>query len=322
MEKVGSLTAKIDEAKKRKIKIYPVYSNRASQVGYECERELVYERTRWNEKLTYDLGLQYIFDEGRFQETKVMDDLREARIEIVEGQRPFEDKQLQLTGRIDFKISLDGGKPIPVEFKGLSPYSWEALNSFEDIRRHKKHYIRKYATQMQLYLFLMEEEEGIMLLRNKLTGRYREIWVKLDYDYCGEIVKKIERVNACLKAETLPDQREWDDGICGECPFLHICLPDRNFGGGLEVSSDPELINDLERREELKEASRKFREVDERVRKKIKGKEMLIGNFEIKGEWREKDIKATEGKHIKYWQSKILKIPSKAISVPVIVKTL
>jgi len=58
------IVEKVIESKQRKIKGYPVNSNRASDLGVPCVRYHVLNRTRWQEKSLHDVGLQFVFDMG------------------------------------------------------------------------------------------------------------------------------------------------------------------------------------------------------------------------------------------------------------------
>ena len=58
------IVEKILQSKERKIKGYPVNSNRASDLGVPCVRYHVLNRTRWQEKALHDVGLQFVFDMG------------------------------------------------------------------------------------------------------------------------------------------------------------------------------------------------------------------------------------------------------------------
>ena len=279
------IVEKIDEAKQGKIKSWPVRSNRASAVGFPCERKLVYDRTCWEKKTLHDVGLQYIFDEGNRQEKAVIDDLREAGFQIIEGQRPSEDKELQLTGHIDLKLKV-GEKIYPTEIKGLSPYSWNELNSFQDFLKNKRVYVRGYASQMTLYLYLTESEEGIMLLRNKLTGKYKEILVKLDWNLADSMVKKLQRINKHLKKGTLPDRMPYDPDVCGKgkCPFAHICVPESNNPSRIELKEDSELEAMLNRRAELEPLSKEFKALDadlKEIGKQMAKDNLIVGNWVI-----------------------------------------
>lgn len=273
---------RIEEKKQAKIKQWPVQSNRASLIGHECERYLVYKRLYWEKETLHDVRLQYIFDEGRRQEQATIDDLREAGFEILEAQRPFADKDLQLTGHIDFKLKLDGKLP-PVEVKGLSPFTWEKINTFEDIIKSDKPYVRKYAAQMTLYLYLGNAEEGWLLLRNKLTGQYKEILVKLDWDFADSLIKKIQRINQCVGKKELPEGVN-EYKICKDCGFQQMCMPDIVFGEGIGFLKDEEVINLLNHRAELAEQANEYRAVDKELKEGLKNY-MKERQVLIAGEW-------------------------------------
>lgn len=309
------IVEKIDQAKQSKIKLWPVHANRASEAGHECERYLVYNRLNWQEKLLHDLGLQYIFDEGQKQEQVTIDDLRESGFEIIEAQRPFKDEELQLTGHIDFKLSLNGGKLYPVEVKGLSPITWNKINAFSDIFSNKNHYVRKYAAQITLYLYLGNAEEGYFLLRNKLSGRYKEIPVTLDYEYVDTLIEKLKRVNGHVVGKTFPLQIE-NFTVCQECAFRHICLPDMNYGNSLEVIDNKELEELLNRRAELVGAYKEYNEINDRIKQISNGHEkMIVGDWLITGKYYERanykipdEIKKKYLEKMKYWKTNIAKI--------------
>ena len=163
------IVEKVLEAKTQKIKQWPVNANRASELGHECLKYLVLNRTRWQEKGLHDARLQMIFDMGRMVEDVVQQDLREAGFTIVEQQRPFSWAKYQITGSIDCKLAVDG-KVYPTEIKSAAPYSFDSINSIEDIRRHKYHYMRKYLAQLTLYLLMDGNDRGLFLFKNKSTG--------------------------------------------------------------------------------------------------------------------------------------------------------
>lgn len=84
------IVERIMEAKQKKIKQYPVNSNRASDLGHPCVKYHVLNRTRWQEKELHDATLQAVFDLGNEFEQIIMKDLNEAGIPVIEQQRPFE----------------------------------------------------------------------------------------------------------------------------------------------------------------------------------------------------------------------------------------
>jgi len=220
------IVEKILEAKKAKIKQWPVNANRASELGHECLRYLVLNRTRWQEKGLYDARLQMIFDMGKAVEDMVCQDLKEAGFTIVEQQRPFSWPQYQITGSIDFKLAIDG-QTYPAEIKSAAPHPFASINSVEDMLKHKYPYMRRYPAQLTLYLLMDGKEKGLFLFKNKSSGELKEIWMDLDYEFAESLVQKAEVINNHVAGGTLPEPIEYQDDICGECAFAHICLPER-----------------------------------------------------------------------------------------------
>lgn len=258
------------------------------------------------ERPLHDIGLQFIFDEGNLHEDAVLQSLHEAGIQIIEQQRSFEWKKYQITGRIDGKIK-DDENIIPIEIKSFNDWNWKAINSVGDMFKSKALYMKKYPAQLTLYLIMDEKEEGLFILKNKMNGLLKQIPLKLDFDYAESLIKKAERINAHIQAGTLPDRILYDDNISGTCPFAHLCLPDVDHKANL--IDDPELEIKLDRRWELKEAKDEYEELDKVIKNDLKGKsEVVVGKWQIKGKWVEKNIPAKVASVIKYWDCRIRQI--------------
>ena len=291
------------EHKTKQIKTYPVNANHASQAGHPCERYLVLLRTHWQERTLPDVGLQFVFDGGNMIERMALRELEDAGFELVEQQRAFSWPELELTGRLDMKLRLDGAL-IPVEVKGLNHWDFEKLNTMEDFLRSPKPWIRKYPAQLILYMLMAgDSEEGIFYLKDKLNYRPKAITIKLDYDYGEMICRKLERVNKHVKDGTGPDQID-DPDVCARCDFLHICLPEIRRSA-LETVDDPDLEAKLERYEELKPLKAEYETLDREFKKLFKGRErLMIGNYLITG--KEVIRKGYKVPDSTYWQKKIM----------------
>jgi CRISPR/Cas system-associated exonuclease Cas4 (RecB family) len=308
------IVERILETKQAKIKQWPVNANRASELGHECLRYLVLNRTRWQEKTLHDARLQMIFDMGRMVEDLVYQDLREAGFSIVEQQRPFSWAKYQITGSIDFKLAIDG-HVYPAEVKSASPHAFASINSAQDMLKHKYPYMRRYPAQLTLYLLMDGKDKGVFLFKNKSTGELKEIWLDLDYDFGESLIKKAEAINKHVAEGTLPDPVEYKEDVCGECTFTHICLPDR-IGKEVEVSGDVELLELVTRYETLKTGAKEFDEVDKRISEIVKGREkILVGDYFIEGKWQErtsydvpKEIKEQYKTTTPCWRKSIVKV--------------
>ena len=306
------IVEKVLEAKERKIKQYPVNSNRASDLGIPCIRYHVLNRTRWQEKALHNVGLQMTFDMGNEIEEIVLKELAEAGVKVIEQQRSFEWREYQITGHIDGKI-LEDRETIPLEIKSCSPFVFKAINTIDDLKNGKYGYLRKYPCQLNLYLLMDGKERGVFIFKDKTSGAMKEIWMDVDYDLGEEALKRAEAINKHVADGTLPPpigEEMWCDG----CAFAHVCLPEQ-IGKEVEVDTG-ELAIMLDRLEELKPAVKEYEEIDEKVKAATEGREkILAGNWFVSGKWFDRksyevpaNIKAQYEKVTQYWRRKITKI--------------
>lgn len=279
------IVEKVLESKARKIKQYPVNSNRASDLGIPCVRYHVLNRTRWQEKALHDVGLQQIFDMGTEIEEIVLKELAEAGVKVIEQQRSFQWKEYGITGHIDGMI-LQDREAIPLEIKSCSPFVFKAINTIDDLKRGKYAYLRKYPTQLNLYLLMDGKERGIFLFKDKVSGQLKEIPMDIDYDLGEETLKRAEAINAHVAAGTLPEPIN-DQMWCDGCAYAHICLPD-HIGTEVEIDTG-ELATMLDRLDALKEAKKEYEELDAQVKAQTEGREkVLAGSWFISGKWQDR----------------------------------
>ena len=278
------------ESKRKKIRITPQHSNRASELGHPCLRYLVFLRTRYQEQALYSVALQWIFDLGRKQEQIALENLAEAGYHVVEQQRPLVWEKYNITGHIDGKVEMDG-KLVPIEIKGISPHLWNAVNDIDDFLRPgetktilRKSYVRKMPSQLITYCLLGNSSEGFLYLQNKITAQPKIIWLYLEsyMEEAERLIKRAEMVNRMVADKQTPDMIN-DESVCEGCSFEHICLPDRMLGKQLQIiNEDPELLSDLERHAELKPLSNEYKELNEKLKKQFDGIENgTIGDYVI-----------------------------------------
>ena len=305
------IVERVYEHKRSQIKQYPVRTNWASQLGHPCLKYLVLNRTRWQEKTLHNERLQMIFDIGNDIEERVMKDLREAGVSIVEQQRPFDWPEYQISGKLDAKCLIDG-TAYPVEVKSMSPFAFDKINSVQDMLNSRYAYMRSYPGQLILYLLMDNKERGYFILKNKVSGAMKEIPVDLDYSIGESLLKKAEAINTHVINKTLPDPIEYDENVCSECGYVHICTPDR-IGKEVEIIDNEELEELLKRYEELKPSTKEYDKVDKRISEIVNGREkVLVGNWFITGSWRKTtkynvpaDVKTQYAEESKYWVKKI-----------------
>jgi len=300
----------IKAGKGKKIKNYPQYVTRASEIGHPCERYLVYSITNWPDKAPYDRELQFIFEGGNKVEDLAVQDFIDAGFKVYrpEPDSSLAEKKPAISGHLDFRVDFGNGIPETIECKGLSKFDWDRLNCLEDFFTSKKVYIRKYPAQLQLYLYFKAEERGRFYLKSIPGFQPKLITVYLDYEYVETLLQKAERVEVHIKNKTLPDCID-DYSVCERCGFLHLCTPEIKRQP-MEMIDDEELIAMLDRHEELKPLSAEYEELDKNLKRSFEGSErLMIGNYLITGKIIERKgyiPKPVEAKS--YWKYQISKL--------------
>jgi len=241
-------------------------------LGDPCIRRLVYERTRWDEKQIYDVYKQLLFDEGSNQEIIVLRDLAAAGFEIYEQQRPFEVRDLQITGHVDLKLKIPGDESnrlYPTEIKSMAPHIFTRINSLKDFYNSPYRWLQKYPAQLLLYMLAANEDRGVFILKNKSSGALKEIWVDMDWDLANELYDKAAKINWYIQENVLPEQIS-DLDICTECPFNHICLPEKSFGPAFTDDQRNELMEITNRMGELKESYLEYESLNQQLKDLLK----------------------------------------------------
>lgn len=272
-------------ALKKRISVYPARAFYPSSAGHPCDRYMVWRFLRWQEMEPHGTTLQSIFDEGNLHQPSVYARLEAIGFQIVrESDRPRQwtlRNGAVISGRVDGRlIGFNGekwAKPLLLEVKSASPRSFDAVDTYSDILTAREHYVRGYADQSQLYLMLEELEAGVLVMKNKLTGMLKSVPFELDASYAERVVSRIERLHEMVQAKTSPPPIDYEERICGECGFRALCYPPRDLGAGVvPIEGELELLENIERREELKAAKAEYEAVDKSVKARLK----RIGTFE------------------------------------------
>jgi hypothetical protein len=307
------IVERIMEAKQKKIKQFPVNSNRASDLGHPCVKYHVLNRTKWQERELHGPELQAVFDLGNEFEQIIMKDLSEAGIPVIEQQRPFEWKQYQITGHIDGKLLIDD-QIVPFDAKSCSPFVFNYISDIRSLKHSKYPYLRKYPTQLNLYLLMSNSERGLLLFKNKVNGQYKEVWMDIDYELGEETLKRAEAINKHLADGTMPEPLS-DPFWCNDCPYVHVCRPP-HIGQEVEILDDDKIAKMLDRMDELKPYVQEYKQIDDELKAILEGKEkVLVGNWMVTGKWVEKksydipsEIKEKYVTVTRYWKRNIEKI--------------
>lgn len=247
---------------------YPRSVSILSDIG-ECDRQMVYSITNWQDKPPFDDDLLYRFEAGKDQELLLLRDLMSLGYEIIGGQEVIEIKNRAKEtigrGKIDGKFAYHGVK-IPFEVKSMNPLVFDRIDSIEDFE--KKPYLRKYIRQIMMYLYGNNVEEGLLLCTDCL-GHWKIFVATLDYGLAEQILQRLERVHEHIKAKTQPDRIEFRDEICGKCPFYQICLPDM-IRTEMQVLQDEDFLINLQVREDYKDARAAYESADKKAKDFIK----------------------------------------------------
>ncbi len=266
------------------IQVYPARAFYPSQCAHPCDRFLTWRFTRWQEQRPHDFVIESIFDQGKAAQPVVYARLEKMGYMIIrESDRPRQwtpRGKAVISGRIDGKlIGFHAEKftvPRVLEVKTAQGYTWERLNTIDDVKQAEQHYVRSYAAQGNLYLLLEECSDGVMVIANKANGLLKLIPFELDYDAAEALLLRIERVQGMVEAKEDPPPIPYDFGICGRCPFGHVCFPPQNFGAGVQIFSDLVLMDSLLHEIDLKAKASEFEKLKRENRAALK----RIGTFE------------------------------------------
>jgi CRISPR/Cas system-associated exonuclease Cas4 (RecB family) len=296
-----------------RLKVYPIHSNRASELGNKCLRYHVLSRTRWQEKTVHDATLEMIFALGNDFERIALRELDAAGVRVIEQQKPFSWPEYQITGHVDGLIEAEDKKYYPLEIKSTSPFMFDSIKTLHDLTRSRYPYMRKYPTQLNLYCLMAGIDKGVFLFKNKSTGAYKEIWMPLDYQLGEETLKRAEKINEHIKAGTTPE-RTADETWCERCAFLHICLPER-IGDEVKVVDTDEAGLLINRIREIKPLASEYTGLTQRLKallEDMRASKLLCGDYFIERRWRKmtrydvpEDVKGQYAKDSGFWISEI-----------------
>lgn len=284
----------LDGRMKKQARIWKPTATSATQLGYECERRIVYQRAMpWAaEQISPELAS--IFEEGNLHERQVVQELEnDLGIKLRERQSTFRDERLDIVGVTDFDMLVDGIGWVPTEVKGLTGVPGE--DTGEEDMAEGSDLLRRYASQLQTYLFLKSKPLGMFIIKSKMTGRWRCIPVRLNYERVEVILRRAERVRdayrtfvkvfssvmpftqdgppmedrtglhvavqwdlALAAAETMLPERQTTRAECARCPFKKRCNPSQVPVDPALLIDDEDLIGILNRREATREARQTY----------------------------------------------------------------
>lgn len=253
----------------------------ASNLG-ECLKERYHSIVDWDKKPIADTWLQARFEEGVEQERRILIKLMNNGFDLVEGQKKFRVNDRSgrciMSGKIEGKLKFEG-KYYPFEIKSMNPNIYAGIENLEDFDKYS--HTKKYPKQLMAYMFSENCDEGFFIITDCL-GHFKIIPVKLDYNMMEQEMQNCELVQDCVEKKAPPEFTS-NKALCRKCwAAKTCCFPPMDFGEGVQIVDDEELIVDLNRRDELMEASKEYEAVDKRIKEKVKCyQHVLAGNYEI-----------------------------------------
>lgn len=241
---------------------------RASSLGFACDRHHYYSLTEY--RPVHDWRLQSTFEQGNVHEKDVEKYLREMGYEVQGMQSDFRLEKPLVTARIDGELRKNSPW-YPYDAKSCSPWTFDEINSAEDVIHNDLAYVRNYATQILLYMLLKSAEYGCLLFKNKLTGELKDIWFSFD-QHVGILDESLKRADRVYKAvaDKKPGERTEDRALCNKCDFKDICLPDLLADGGIAYLDSADLAYKLDRRFELEDAADEYAKLDKEIKDVVK----------------------------------------------------
>lgn len=266
------------EVLRSEIKTWPSRSWTPSSLGHPCDRFLVWRWTRWDQGIKHDPIKQAIFREGNIHQPDVYERLEKMGFKLTredEKTTQWEPRKgVVISGRIDGKIlgfrDTKYDPSLILEIKTTSPYTFDALNTIQDVREHRAFYVRGYYDQDQLYCVLENRPRGIMIFKNKQTGMLKAIPFEIDYDRGEWLIARAERLAPMVREKIDPPPIPFDDFICGDCTFKGLCYPPVVGGEGAKLIEDADLLEMLEERAKVADPRARYEDLDKAVKAKAK----------------------------------------------------
>lgn len=266
-------------------------ANWVTTLAHECEAYGVFMRTVPAEKrLLMKESLGMVFSEGDDQARAIKRDLLDMGYEVegAEGQMSW--GAFQITGRQDLKIRRQGARhSIYAEIKSCSQYSYDSVNSVDDMQSHKWMYVRKWYAQVCLYMLLRAVEKYWVILKNKQTGQIKIIVFEMDanaWAAADAMVEKAKRINEFVHIGKMPtpEMKIEEPSLCQECEMFPVCNPSLNFGTAATIL-DEELAAELSSRTarilELKPLAKEYEDLDDEVKSTVKSLCSTSGSSQV-----------------------------------------
>jgi len=271
-----------------------IYASRYSP----CLRRMVYEMTHGDQQVPFDADTIAKFRRGNDRERDLVSDLAKVGrdcdypFDIVSQQERFELRdrkgRVAIVGRVDARLRYRWGAGYPVEVKSWSVFLTEGIREFDDLFLNR--WTLRGAYQLLMYLLGAGEPLGFILLDR--SGLPDLIPVELNDKNLSRAETFLSRAEKALDhkdAGTLPDFIS-DTEECHMCPFFgSVCQPPLKYSP-VEIISDPEGEQILERWSELRDGALEYNRLDKQLKARFRPRakipvKTLLGRFLLRGSW-------------------------------------
>jgi hypothetical protein len=264
--------------------------------GFEaCDRKLVLQMTRGDKVLPFPTETKAKFRRGKDRERNTILDMQmigrfsEPPFEVISQQKPFQLKdhkgRIAISGKVDLILDFGrGNQQVPCELKDFFPAITDRIFTFDDVLRGK--WTHKAARQTLCYLFGEGVELGLLVFTRPGLPKLIPVYLSEHLDLVEEFLSKAESALDHKEAGTIPDFIQ-DAEECKRCYFYgSICNPPIMSGEGAQIITDPEVIEDIRRHDELERAASEYEALDKMLKDKFRGYENAIaGDFLLQGKW-------------------------------------
>lgn len=274
-------------------------SNRASEIGHPCLRWHMANRLIGHLAPAPDQGLLGVFARGRYFEEwatrELFPTLADRRVVATQGE--LYDHQLDLSGHFDFRFRLENGAERITDTKcmvnGASMDSWERI----PVR-----FAPKYRAQLEVYMRLSETPEASLWIGDAVSWtKGHELVVAPDDTLWESIKLRCVRLRE-EQARLLPlsvEELIGQDGLltveglelgnpqCAGCKWKETIGCAWSLEG-LAILETPEMLELLERRDELSPFAAEYQQVDKEIKTILAtahpdGGDVLCGGWTCKG---------------------------------------
>jgi hypothetical protein len=221
-----------------------------------------------------------------------------------------------LTGKMDGRITFRDFPQYHPPFEIKSGSAVSRVECFDDLLGGK--WTKKYLTQILIYLLGKGEPLGYLILDQFTGPLFIPVWLEENLDLAERFFEQATAASAFARKDGPLPEFTHDLSLCQTCHHRgKSCAPPTDFGEGLVVIDDPELLEAARIREEYAEWHAQYKRADKLIKTKLRGVPLATigGEFRSEGKFEErKEYKVPDKVKQKYlsinkeavWKMKII----------------